>query len=58
MATKNMEKPNSNSIRIVRNLPKSIIRLLIKMAQGPNRWWNDKKSRIWNDCCLGCVTRL
>jgi hypothetical protein len=29
-----------------RNLAKSFIKSPIIIAQGPNKWWNDKKSKI------------
>ena len=33
--------------RTVMNLPRSTSRLEMMIAQGPNMWWNFRKSRIW-----------
>lgn len=47
MATICMENPNTKMLSTTRNLARSFIRSPIIMAHGPNKWWNDKKSKIW-----------
>lgn len=46
-ATMCMENPNTKMANTTRNRPKSFIRSPMMIAHGPNRWWNDKKSKIW-----------
>lgn len=45
-ATMCIEKPNTKIANTTRNRPKSFIKSPMIMAHGPNKWWNDKKSRI------------
>ena len=47
MAVMSMEKPMRKRQRTVMNLPRSTSRLEMMIAQGPNMWWNFRKSRIW-----------
>lgn len=46
-ATMCIEKPNTNMASTTKKRPKSFIKSPMMIAQGPNRWWNDKKSNIW-----------
>lgn len=45
-ATICMEKPNTKIASTAKNLAKSFIRSPMMIAHGPNRWWNDRKSKI------------
>ena len=47
IAVTNIENPMRNKNKTVMNLPRSTSRLEMMMAQGPNMWWNLRKSRIW-----------
>lgn len=46
-ATICMENPNTNIANTTRNLPRSFIKSPMMIAHGPNRWWNERKSKIW-----------
>lgn len=46
IATICIENPNTKMLNTTRNLAKSFIKSPIIIAHGPNRWWNDKKSKI------------
>lgn len=46
-ATICIEKPNTKIANTTKNRPKSFIKSPMMIAHGPNKWWNDKKSKIW-----------
>ena len=47
-AITNIEYPTRKRVKMTINFMASPTRLTMIMAQGPNTWWNCKKSNIWN----------
>lgn len=45
-ATMCIEKPNTKIASTTKNRPKSFIKSPMMIAHGPNKWWNDRKSKI------------
>lgn len=46
-ATICIEKPNTKMASTAKKRAKSFSKSPIMIAHGPNKWWNDKKSKIW-----------